>query len=220
MWAQADPLRITLSGSEILTFNNVGSAVTTFTAVSATRRAGLENNTIAGFPSANFNGATSPDNGSTDVYQLTGGSLIAESPYAYAVVFKLDETLGGTSIISRFTSSTVRSYIGTKVEEDTIIFSHGTSALEGALIPNAWNYCAFGFDGTNLNGSVNGVTITPVVAAGITGSSPLCLGGLNLSGSQAMDGNISDALAFNSANIFTDGGVQAFNNYCQTVYGL
>jgi hypothetical protein len=220
MWAQADAAHVTLAGAEIAAFTNVGSADRTFAAFSSVTRAGLVANQIAGrYAVAHFNGSTAPDDGASDVYTISSGALVADDPYAYAAVFRLDDADGGTTLLSRFTNASTRSLLTVPATNITkIALQHGTSQILGSLV-SGWNYVIAGYDGANLQMICNGVTSTPVTASGSTGAAILSLGALNGSGSQAVDGDIADAMVF-SADIFADDFALIIRDYFQTVYGL
>lgn len=220
MWAQADSAHVTLAGAEIAAFNNVGAADRAFAAFSSVTRAGLVANRIAGkYAAAHFDGSTAPDDGASDVYTISSGALVADAPYAYAVVFRLDDTAGGTTLLSRFTDATNRAILAVSNADQThVALQHGTSQIIGSLV-SGWNWVVAGYDGANLQMICNGVVSTPVAAAGSTGAATLALGALNGAGSQAVDGDIADALVF-SADIFADDFALVLRDYFQTVYGL
>lgn len=218
-WAQADPAYVDLAGEEITKFKDVAGGLVSFDPTGTNTRADLLSNQIAGHSAARFYGTTSADDGASDQYAATGGTLVSTAPYSYAVVFKAADAADAANLISRFTDTSNRSAIYMTAGLNKIRFLHAATLTDAPITLNTWNYAIASYDGSSIHFRVNGVAATSFAATGTAGSGTLTLNARDTSGIQAFDGDMSDVMVF-SSDIIGSGDYAIVEQYIRQVYDL
>ena len=222
-WYQAaDPFVDVINGTEIDAFRDRAGGSVVFNRYSATNRADLVATTsMNGLTAAKFNGTTTAD-GSTDYYVLSDSALPdVGGAFTYALAITPADNSGADYIFGRFQGSTQRAIISIAPGSDNIRFQVGSKVIEAPVVIGSANVVFASWDGDTLRMRVNGTDATPVDGTGEdVGTGPLFLGTFSVSGSQAFDGWVADAIVWEADLLGTnDAAIPNFESFCAANYG-
>lgn len=217
-WFQADANSVTLSGSDIASFNDRKGTASKLTRADAANGATLVSNAFGPYSGARFNAVES------DRSLFNGNSLDLTQQFSWSGVATLRALAATSNLCGTFTSSLVRAILNVSVSGGNagkLTFLMGTATCVGPTLELNQPFAfACGYDGTNIFLRVNG-NISSVAAAGSPSSSAFALGALP-GGSQFWDGDVSDIVMCNVA-LNTSAGASLLSKlaaFYKDVYGL
>lgn len=217
-WFQADYQFVTLSGSDIVSFNDRKTSIAKLTRAGENNGATLVDGIFGLYPGARFNSSES------DRSMFGGEPLDLTRPFSWAGVATLRTLAASSNLAGTFTTSSVRSILNVSVSganAGKLTFLYGTASCVGPLLPlNKPFAFACGFDGANVFLRVNGETVT-VAAAGAPSSSAFALGALP-GGSQFWDGDVGDIFICNTALTLPAGNslLKNIHDFIYATYGV
>ena len=186
-WFQADANSVTLSGNDIVSFNDRKGTASKLTRADAAKGATLVSNAFGQYSGARFNAAES------DRSLFSGDVLDLTQPFSWSGVATLRALAASSNLCGTFTSSSVRAILNVSPTTNAgkLQFLYGSATCVGPTLDlNTPFAFVCGYDGTNIFLRVNGV-MASVAAAGSPSSSAFALGALP-GGSQFWDGDVSD----------------------------
>ena len=216
-WFQADESYVSLSGDEIISFNDRKGSEDKLSRASELNSATLVDGLFGAYAGARFNASES------DRMLFAGNAQDLTRPFTWSGVATL-RTLSGTSnLCGTFSSSAVRAILNvsptTNAGKLQFLYGAATCVGQKLVLDQPFAFAA-GYDGTNIFLRVNGV-MASVAAAGSPSSSAFALGALP-GGSQFRDGDVSDLFLCNVALNTSAGSVllTKLNTFYKSVYGL
>ncbi|HBS6094709.1 TPA: hypothetical protein MAL34_005151 [Klebsiella pneumoniae] len=216
-WFQADANSVTLSGNDIVSFNDRKGTASKLTRADAAKGATLVSNAFGQYSGARFNAAES------DRSLFSGDVLDLTQPFSWSGVATLRALAASSNLCGTFTSSSVRAILNVSPTTNAgkLQFLYGSATCVGPTLDlNTPFAFVCGYDGTNIFLRVNGV-MASVAAAGSPSSSAFALGALP-GGSQFWDGDVSDLFLCTVA-MNTSAGASLLTKltaFYEDVYGL
>ncbi|HCO3366986.1 TPA: hypothetical protein N7908_003888 [Escherichia coli] len=216
-WFQADANSVTLSGNDIVSFNDRKGTASKLTRADAAKGATLVSNAFGQYSGARFNAAES------DRSLFSGDVLDLTQPFSWSGVATLRALAASSNLCGTFTSSSVRAILNVSLTTNAgkLQFLYGSARCVGPTLDlNTPFAFVCGYDGTNIFLRVNGV-MASVAAAGSPSSSAFALGALP-GGSQFWDGDVSDLFLCTVA-MNTSAGASLLTKltaFYEDVYGL
>ncbi|EEZ6972469.1 hypothetical protein [Escherichia coli] len=216
-WFQADANSVTLSGNDIVSFNDRKGTASKLTRADAAKGATLVSNAFGQYSGARFNAAES------DLSLFSGDVLDLTQPFSWSGVATLRALAATSNLCGTFTSSSVRAILNVSPTTNAgkLQFLYGSAKCVGPTLDlNTPFAFVCGYDGTNIFLRVNGV-MASVAAAGSPSSSAFALGALP-GGSQFWDGDVSDLFLCTVA-MNTSAGASLLTKltaFYEDVYGL
>ena len=216
-WFQADANSVTLSGNDIVSFNDRKGTASKLTRADAAKGATLVSNAFGQYSGARFNAAES------DRSLFSGDVLDLTQPFSWSGVATLRALTATSNLCGTFTSSSVRAILNVSPTTNAgkLQFLYGSATCVGPTLDlNTPFAFVCGYDGTNIFLRVNGV-MASVAAAGSPSSSAFALGALP-GGSQFWDGDVSDLFLCTVA-MNTSAGASLLTKltaFYEDVYGL
>ncbi|WP_411544454.1 hypothetical protein [Klebsiella pneumoniae] len=216
-WFQADANSVTLSGNDIVSFNDRKGTASKLTRADAAKGATLVSNAFGQYSGARFNAAES------DRSLFSGDVLDLTQPFSWSGVATLRALAASSNLCGTFTSSSVRAILNVSrtTNAGKLQFLYGSATCVGPTLDlNTPFAFVCGYDGTNIFLRVNGV-MASVAAAGSPSSSAFALGALP-GGSQFWDGDVSDLFLCTVA-MNTSAGASLLTKltaFYEDVYGL
>ncbi|MDS6608160.1 hypothetical protein QYS24_20985 [Escherichia coli] len=216
-WFQADVNSVTLSGNDIVSFNDRKGTASKLTRADAAKGATLVSNAFGQYSGARFNAAES------DLSLFSGDVLDLTQPFSWSGVATLRALAATSNLCGTFTSSSVRAILNVSPTTNAgkLQFLYGSAKCVGPTLDlNTPFAFVCGYDGTNIFLRVNGV-MASVAAAGSPSSSAFALGALP-GGSQFWDGDVSDLFLCTVA-MNTSAGASLLTKltaFYEDVYGL
>ncbi|HEA9015453.1 TPA: hypothetical protein RXS64_000459 [Escherichia coli] len=216
-WFQADANSVTLSGNDIVSFNDRKGTASKLTRADAAKGATLVSNAFGQYSGARFNAAES------DRSLFSGDVLDLTQPFSWSGVATLRALAATSNLCGTFTSSSVRAILNVSPTTNAgkLQFLYGSAKCVGPTLDlNTPFAFVCGYDGTNIFLRVNGV-MASVAAAGSPSSSAFALGALP-GGSQFWDGDVSDLFLCTVA-MNTSAGASLLTKltaFYEDVYGL
>ncbi|HBR1689610.1 TPA: hypothetical protein L9M12_003504 [Klebsiella pneumoniae] len=216
-WFQADANSVTLSGNDIVSFNDRKGTASKLTRADAAKGATLVSNAFGPYSGARFNAAES------DRSLFSGDVLDLTQPFSWSGVATLRALAASSNLCGTFTSSSVRAILNVSPTTNAgkLQFLYGSAKCVGPTLDlNTPFAFVCGYDGTNIFLRVNGV-MASVAAAGSPSSSAFALGALP-GGSQFWDGDVSDLFLCTVA-MNTSAGASLLTKltaFYEDVYGL
>lgn len=216
-WFQADANSVTLSGNDIVSFNDRKGTASKLTRADAAKGATLVSNAFGQYSGARFNAAES------DLSLFSGDVLDLTQPFSWSGVATLRALAASSNLCGTFTSSSVRAILNVSPTTNAgkLQFLYGSAKCVGPTLDlNTPFAFVCGYDGTNIFLRVNGV-MASVAAAGSPSSSAFALGALP-GGSQFWDGDVSDLFLCTVA-MNTSAGASLLTKltaFYEDVYGL
>ncbi|MET7261153.1 hypothetical protein ABZM39_07675 [Escherichia coli] len=216
-WFQADANSVTLSGNDIVSFNDRKGTASKLTRADAAKGATLVSNAFGQYSGARFNAAES------DRSLFSGDVLDLTQPFSWSGVATLRALAASSNLCGTFTSSSVRAILNVSPTTNAgkLQFLYGSAKCVGPTLDlNTPFAFVCGYDGTNIFLRVNGV-MASVAAAGSPSSSAFALGALP-GGSQFWDGDVSDLFLCTVA-MNTSAGASLLTKltaFYEDVYGL
>ncbi|EEZ9066956.1 hypothetical protein RLP63_000132 [Escherichia coli] len=216
-WFQADVNSVTLSGNDIVSFNDRKGTASKLTRADAAKGATLVSNAFGQYSGARFNAAES------DLSLFSGDVLDLTQPFSWSGVATLRALAASSNLCGTFTSSSVRAILNVSPTTNAgkLQFLYGSAKCVGPTLDlNTPFAFVCGYDGTNIFLRVNGV-MASVAAAGSPSSSAFALGALP-GGSQFWDGDVSDLFLCTVA-MNTSAGASLLTKltaFYEDVYGL
>lgn len=216
-WFQADANSVTLSGNDIVSFNDRKGTASKLTRADAAKGATLVSNAFGQYSGARFNAAES------DRSLFSGDVLDLTQPFSWSGVATLRALAASSNLCGTFTSSSVRAILNVSPTTNAgkLRFLYGSATCVGPTLDlNTPFAFVCGYDGTNIFLRVNGV-MASVAAAGSPSSSAFALGALP-GGSQFWDGDVSDLFLCTVA-MNTSAGASLLTKltaFYEDVYGL
>ncbi|MBI1160976.1 hypothetical protein AB2F82_15520 [Escherichia coli] len=216
-WFQADANSVTLSGNDIVSFNDRKGTASKLTRADAAKGATLVSNAFGQYSGARFNAAES------DLSLFSGDVLDLTQPFSWSGVATLRALAATSNLCGTFTSSSVRAILNVSPTTNAgkLQFLYGSAKCVGPTLDlNTPFAFVCGYDGTNIFLRVNGV-MASVAAAGSPSSSEFALGALP-GGSQFWDGDVSDLFLCTVA-MNTSAGASLLTKltaFYEDVYGL
>ncbi|HHI0595833.1 TPA: hypothetical protein ACP4RI_003104 [Escherichia coli] len=216
-WFQADANSVTLSGNDIVSFNDRKGTASKLTRADVAKGATLVSNAFGQYSGARFNAAES------DLSLFSGDVLDLTQPFSWSGVATLRALAATSNLCGTFTSSSVRAILNVSPTTNAgkLQFLYGSAKCVGPTLDlNTPFAFVCGYDGTNIFLRVNGV-MASVAAAGSPSSSAFALGALP-GGSQFWDGDVSDLFLCTVA-MNTSAGASLLTKltaFYEDVYGL
>ena len=216
-WFQADANSVTLSGNDIVSFNDRKGTASKLTRADAAKGATLVSNAFGQYSGARFNAAES------DRSLFSGDVLDLTQPFSWSGVATLRALAATSNLCGTFTSSSVRAILNVSPTTNAgkLQFLYGSAKCVGPTLDlNTPFAFVCGYDGTNIFLRVNGV-MASVAAAGSPSSSAFALGALP-GGSLFWDGDVSDLFLCTVA-MNTSAGASLLTKltaFYEDVYGL
>ncbi|HBQ6812163.1 TPA: hypothetical protein MJA79_21935 [Klebsiella pneumoniae] len=216
-WFQADANSVTLSGNDIVSFNDRKGTASKLTRADAANGATLVSNAFGQYSGARFNASES------DRSLFSGDVLDLTQPFSWSGVATLRALAASSNLCGTFTSSSVRAILNVSPTTNAgkLQFLYGSATCVGPTLDlNTPFAFVCGYDGTNIFLRVNGV-MASVAAAGSPSSSAFALGALP-GGSQFWDGDVSDLFLCTVA-MNTSAGASLLTKltaFYEDVYGL
>ncbi|HCB9182553.1 TPA: hypothetical protein M2P50_002458 [Klebsiella pneumoniae] len=216
-WFQADANSVTLSGNDIVSFNDRKGTASKLTRADAAKGATLVSNAFGQYSGARFNAAES------DRSLFSGDVLDLTQPFSWSGVATLRALAASSNLCGTFTSSSVRAILNVSPTTNAgkLQFLYGSATCVGPTLDlNTPFAFVCGYDGTNIFLRVNGV-MASVAAAGSPSSSAFALGALP-GGSQFWDGDVSDLFLCTVAMNTSAGAslLAKLTAFYEDVYGL
>ena len=216
-WFQADANSVTLSGNDIVSFNDRKGTASKLTRADAAKGATLVSNAFGQYSGARFNAAES------DRSLFSGDVLDLTQPFSWSGVATLRALAASSNLCGTFTSSSVRAILNVSPTTNAgkLQFLYGSATCVGPTLDlNTPFAFVCGYDGTNIFLRVNGV-MASVAAAGSPSSSAFALGALP-GGSQFWDGDVSDLFLCTVAMNTSAGAslLAKLTAFYKDVYGL
>lgn len=216
-WFQADANSVTLSGSDIVSFDDRKGSASKLTRADAAKGATLVSNAFGSYSGARFNAAES------DRSLFSGDVLDLTQPFSWSGVATLRALAASSNLCGTFTSSSVRAILNVSPTTNAgkLQFLYGSATCVGPTLDlNTPFAFVCGYDGTNIFLRVNGV-MASVAAAGSPSSSAFALGALP-GGSQFWDGDVSDLFLCTVAMNTNTGAplLTKLTAFYKDVYGL
>ncbi|MEA4738352.1 hypothetical protein VBP95_26635 [Klebsiella pneumoniae] len=216
-WFQADANSVTLSGNDIVSFNDRKGTASKLTRADAAKGATLVSNAFGQYSGARFNAAES------DRSLFSGDVLDLTQPFSWSGVTTLRALAASSNLCGTFTSSSVRAILNVSPTTNAgkLQFLYGSATCVGPTLDlNTPFAFVCGYDGTNIFLRVNGV-MASVAAAGSPSSSAFALGALP-GGSQFWDGDVSDLFLCTVAMNTSAGAslLAKLTAFYKDVYGL
>ncbi|EIX9087179.1 hypothetical protein QIG86_02175 [Klebsiella pneumoniae] len=216
-WFQADANSVTLSGNDIVSFNDRKGTASKLTRADAANGATLVSNAFGQYSGARFNASES------DRSLFSGDVLDLTQPFSWSGVATLRALAASSNLCGTFTSSSVRAILNVSPTTNAgkLQFLYGSATCVGPTLDlNTPFAFVCGYDGTNIFLRVNGV-MASVAAAGSPSSSAFALGALP-GGSQFWDGDVSDLFLCTVAMNTSAGAslLAKLTAFYKDVYGL
>ncbi|WEF27576.1 hypothetical protein PYR66_20195 [Klebsiella aerogenes] len=217
-WFQADASHVTLSGNDILSFNDRKDTASKLTRSSDTSGATLVSELFGDYSGARFNSSES------DRSIFNGDALDLTQSFSWAGVATLRTLAATSNLCGTFTSQSVRAILNVSVSGGNagkLTFQVGTATCVGPTLELDTPFAfVCGYDGTNIFLRVNGIA-SSVAAAGSPSLSAFALGALP-GGSQFWDGDVGDLFMCNVALNTTDGAtlLNKIKAYLKACYGV
>ncbi|EIX9136909.1 hypothetical protein MLE59_001698 [Klebsiella pneumoniae] len=216
-WFQADANSVTLSGNDIVSFNDRKGTASKLTRADAANGATLVSNAFGQYSGARFNASES------DRSLFSGDVLDLTQPFSWSGVATLRALAASSNLCGTFTSSSVRAILNVSPTTNAgkLQFLYGSATCVGPTLDlNTPFAFVCGYDGTNIFLRVNGV-MASVAAAGSPSSSAFALGALP-GGSQFWDGDVSDLFLCTVAMNTSAGAslLAKLTAFYEDVYGL
>ncbi|HHC1581686.1 TPA: hypothetical protein ACN7VY_000687 [Klebsiella pneumoniae] len=216
-WFQADANSVTLSGNDIVSFNDRKGTASKLTRADAAKGATLVSNAFGQYSGARFNAAES------DRSLFSGDVLDLTQPFSWSGVATLRALTATSNLCGTFTSSSVRAILNVSPTTNAgkLQFLYGSTTCVGPTLDLDTPFAfVCGYDGTNIFLRVNGV-MASVAAAGSPSSSAFALGALP-GGSQFWDGDVSDLFLCTVAMNTSAGAslLAKLTAFYKDVYGL
>ncbi|EMX0086788.1 hypothetical protein AAEV22_004496 [Escherichia coli] len=216
-WFQADANSVTLSGNDIVSFNDRKGTASKLTRADAAKGATLVSNAFGQYSGARFNAAES------DRSLFSGDVLDLTQPFSWSGVATLRALAASSNLCGTFTSSSVRAILNVSPTTNAgkLQFLYGSATCVGPTLDLDTPFAfVCGYDGTNIFLRVNGV-MASVAAAGSPSSSAFALGALP-GGSQFWDGDVSDLFLCTVAMNTSAGAslLAKLTAFYEDVYGL
>ncbi|HCI6908571.1 hypothetical protein [Klebsiella pneumoniae] len=216
-WFQADANSVTLSGNDIVSFNDRKGTASKLTRADAAKGATLVSNAFGQYSGARFNAAES------DRSLFSGDVLDLTQPFSWSGVATLRALTATSNLCGTFTSSSVRAILNVSPTTNAgkLQFLYGSKTCVGPTLDLDTPFAfVCGYDGTNIFLRVNGV-MASVAAAGSPSSSAFALGALP-GGSQFWDGDVSDLFLCTVAMNTSAGAslLAKLTAFYKDVYGL
>jgi hypothetical protein len=216
-WFQADANSVTLSGNDIVSFNDRKGTASKLTRADAANGATLVSNAFGQYSGARFNASES------DRSLFSGDVLDLTQPFSWSGVATLRALAASSNLCGTFTSSSVRAILNVSPTTNAgkLQFLYGSAKCVGPTLDLDTPFAfVCGYDGTNIFLRVNGV-MASVAAAGSPSSSAFALGALP-GGSQFWDGDVSDLFLCTVAMNTSAGAslLAKLTAFYKDVYGL
>ncbi|MCQ8497478.1 hypothetical protein JEK36_25395 [Klebsiella pneumoniae] len=216
-WFQADANSVTLSGNDIVSFNDRKGTASKLTRADAANGATLVSNAFGQYSGVRFNASES------DRSLFSGDVLDLTQPFSWSGVATLRALAASSNLCGTFTSSSVRAILNVSPTTNAgkLQFLYGSATCVGPTLDlNTPFAFVCGYDGTNIFLRVNGV-MASVAAAGSPSSSAFALGALP-GGSQFWDGDVSDLFLCTVAMNTSAGAslLAKLTAFYKDVYGL
>lgn len=216
-WFQADANSVTLSGNDIVSFNDRKGTASKLTRADAANGATLVSNAFGQYSGARFNASES------DRSLFSGDVLDLTQPFSWSGVATLRALAASSNLCGTFTSSSVRAILNVSPTTNAgkLQFLYGSATCVGPTLDLDTPFAfVCGYDGTNIFLRVNGV-MASVAAAGSPSSSAFALGALP-GGSQFWDGDVSDLFLCTVAMNTSAGAslLAKLTAFYKDVYGL
>nr|DAV78091.1 MAG TPA: hypothetical protein [Caudoviricetes sp.] len=216
-WFQADANSVTLSGNDIVSFNDRKGTASKLTRADAANGATLVSNAFGQYSGARFNASES------DRSLFSGDVLDLTQPFSWSGVATLRALAASSNLCGTFTSSSVRAILNvsptTNAGKLQFLYGSATCVVPTLDLDTPFAFVC-GYDGTNIFLRVNGV-MASVAAAGSPSSSAFALGALP-GGSQFWDGDVSDLFLCTVAMNTSAGAslLAKLTAFYKDVYGL
>lgn len=217
-WFQADANYVSLSGDDIVSFNDRKGTGDKLNRASDNTGPTLVNGLFGSYSGARFNSSES------DRTLFSGNAQNLSSPFSWSGVATLRNLAASSTMCGTFSSSSVRAILAVSVSGTNagkLLFQYGTATVVGPTIElNKPFAFACGFDGASIFIRMGGITYT-AAAAGAPSTSSFALGALP-GGSQFWDGDIGEIFLCNDSLNSSTGEIllNKLINFYKTVYSL
>jgi len=188
-WFEARTGLCTVSGTDIVSFDDRKGTAAKLTRASGTQHATMTAASIGDYEAAVF------DQSQSDSYTFGGVARPDFSqPFSWFLTFKFDDTAINKVIAGIFTTSSVRALVVYDADADAVKFRFNGATLTIPVSRTAGNALIVSYDGTRIRGRSAGLEQTPVSISASPGTGTFNLGSLNTS--QYWDGWIKHCLMF------------------------
>jgi hypothetical protein len=221
-WLQADPAFLTVNSGDVTEILNRLGGAGKYVPSAAGREATIDADALNGFEALVMRGTdTEATAGERTIYVPSGITPLAENePFTLVAVFKTTNLTTANTLLNRTVDSSNRLFIQ-HLTTGNIRLTYGSTFIQTAAAVGEWHVLIAGFDGTDLLMNLNGADITPVTAAGGTGTGDLILGSTT-GGSTTFvwDGEWTDIMAFRESILSSATKTALIRDFVSEVYGI